>query len=194
MNSNKNEIKKTISNNPLFCSLIGIGAALLCADTLKNGLILCIVTAIVAVWVFAFDAISHDRVKNDSLFWLKMFVGVIVSLPIIMVLGIFLEPEKAVLFAIVGAGGGCVLESTAKCETLIGGIGKSLSFSLGYSVAVLIFAFARELLANGSIFGLKFFGGIEFFATWYGTILIFVVTAAVYKAVVNKITEGREEE
>ena len=191
---NNNELQKTISNNPLFCSLIGVGAALLIADTLKNGLLLCAVTAIVAVWVFAFDAIMHGKVKSENLFWLKMFVGVIISLPITIVLGMFLEPEKAVLFAIVGAGGGCVLASTAKCETLIGAIGKSLTFSLGYSVAVLIFAFMRELLANGSIFGLKFFGGIEFFKSWYGTILIFVATAAVYKAVVNRISEGREEE
>lgn len=194
MSSNKNETQKIISNNPLFCSLIGVGAALLVADTLKNGLFLCVVTAIVAVWVFAFDAIMRDRVKAENLFWLKMLVGVIVSIPITMVLGIFLEPEKAVLFAAVGAGGGCVLASTSKCENMIGAIGKSLVFSLGYSLAVVIFAFVRELLAYGSIFGIKLFGGIEFFKTWYGAIFMFVITAAVYKAVVNKLMEGREEE
>ena len=63
-----------------------------------------------------------------------------------------------------------------------------------YSVSVVIFSFVRELLAKGSILGVKLFGGIEFFGTFYGAIFIFVVVAVIYKAVSSLLTKEREAE
>lgn len=194
MRRNKDELGKTIINNPLFFSLSGFGGALLCADTLKNGALLCIVTTLASVCVFAFGAIISSKMNEKNCFWAKVLLGAILAIPLVLAVGSFLEAERAMLFGVVTMGLCIVFSSNDSKTTVVDAVGSSLTFSLGYSVAVIIYAFVRELLACGSILGKHLFDGIELFKTWYGAIFLFVIVAVLYKLLVDILTKARDKE
>lgn len=194
MKQNKDELFNIESSSPLFSSLLGISGALLCADTLKNGALLCVFTTIVAMCLCAFGNIIAKKFNETLAFWSTMLLGALISLPLALTLGVFIAPEKAVLFAVVGVTVGYAVAKKEKSDVLGDELKSSLFFSLMYSVSVVIFSFLRELLADGSILGVELFDGIEFFKSFYGSIFVFVVVAVVYNAVSLLIKKGRDEE
>lgn len=194
MKQNKDELFNIKSNSPLFSTLLGISGALLCADTLACGVVLSVFVLIISVCLSAFRNVVSKKLNEVYTFWSIIMLGAVVSFPLSLAIGTMLSEEKAVLFAVVGVTVGYAAAKSEGAELLVDEIKNSLFFSLMYSVSVVIFSFVRELLAKGSILGVKLFGGIEFFGTFYGAIFIFVVVAVIYKAVSSLLTKEREAE
>lgn len=194
MKQNNDELFNMNSNSPLFSSLLGISAALLCADTLVRGALLCVFALVVAVCLSAFAALVNKKLNEELSFWSVVLFGAVLSLPLTVALGTITEPEKAISFAVIGTVLGFAVAKKGRCDSLVAEIKDSLFFALTFSVGVVSFAFFRELLANGSILGAKLFDGIEFFGTFYGSLFTFIVVAVAYRTLEALLTKGREGE
>lgn len=193
MNQNNDSIFDMTSSSPLFASMLGISGALLIGDTLINGALLCAFTTIVAVCLSSVASLFSKRSGALS-FWMTIFCGAIISFPLMLALGVMITPEKAACFSVVGVTIGYAFAKKESSDKIVAEIKDSLFFALMYSVSVVIFSFVRELLANGSILGIKLFDGIEFFGTLYGSLFLFVAIAIVYRAASMLLTKGRNEE
>lgn len=80
--------------------------------------------------------------------------------------------------------GGCPISTS---------ISRAFATGYGYALALLIYGVVRELLAYGSFNGMSVFGGIEFFASVPGGLLLIVCLAAAFRTVVRKAREYEGE-
>ncbi len=194
MKQNKDVYFDIASSSPLFDSFLGLSGALLCARTLQSGAVLCVFATILALSLSILSKLVSKKLSETLTFWITMLSGAVVSFPLTYLLGIIQNPESSVLFLAVGITVAYAVANKEPSDNVKAEIRSSLRFSLKYSVSVIPFAFVRELLANGSILGAKLFEGIAVFETFYGSILVLVLVAIVYKTVAIMLTKERRSE
>jgi Na+-transporting NADH:ubiquinone oxidoreductase subunit D len=148
-----------LDNNPIALQILGICSALAVTTSLKTAFVMCL--AVTAVTAFSNAAVSSIRHYIPSSIRIIVQMVVIASLVIVVdqILKAYLFDVSKQLSVFVGLIiTNCIVMGRAEGFAMKNGVGISfldgLGNGLGYSAVLLVVAFFRELLGNGSLFGI----------------------------------------
>ena len=158
-----NLTKGLIKENPIFVQLLGMCPTLAVTTSAENGVGMGLATT--AVLISSNVAISLLRKVIPSQVRIPAFVVVISTF--VTIVGLLMEAFVPALFASLGLFiplivVNCIIlaraEAFASKNSIVDSAFDGIGMGLGFTLALVILGSVRELLGNGSIFGMNIFG------------------------------------
>lgn len=158
-----NLTKGLIKENPIFVQLLGMCPTLAVTTSAENGVGMGLATT--AVLISSNVAISLLRKVIPSQVRIPAFVVVISTF--VTIVGLLMEAFVPALFASLGLFiplivVNCIIlaraEAFASKNSIVDSAFDGIGMGLGFTLALVILGSVRELLGNGSIFGMSIFG------------------------------------
>lgn len=187
-----------ITNNPTFVQLLGTCPALATTTSALNALGMGLSVTLVLIFSNMFISLLRKIIPNQ----IRIASYIVIISGFVSVLELLI---KAYLPSLSNSLGlfiplivvNCIIlaraEAFASKNKVFPSIIDGLTMGLGFTFALVILGSIRELIGNGSIFGLKVFGG------WYEPAILFIlppgafITLGFVIAVVQKLRARREK-
>ncbi|MDO5650708.1 MAG: NADH:ubiquinone reductase (Na(+)-transporting) subunit D [Moraxella sp.] len=148
------------NNNPIALQILGICSALAVTTSIKNALVMCIALTLVTAFSSFFISIIRNQIPSS----IRIIVQMVVIASLVIVVDQILQATAYGVAKSLGAFIGliitnCIVMGRAEAfamsnppiPSFIDGIGNGL----GYSAVLIFVAFIRELIGNGSVFGIQ---------------------------------------
>lgn len=185
-----------INENPIFVQLIGMCSVLAVSTNATNSLAMSI--AVIAVLVGSNVAISLFRKIIPDEIRIPVFVIIIATF--VTIVDMFLNAYAPDIYAALGIFiplivVNCLILARAEAFAYSNGVFASamdgLAMGLGYTVAITILGSIREIIGNGTIFGIELFGpnfqAAKIFTAPAGAFIVLGILIGIFNVVRKKI-------